>query len=272
MMIDAPEPIDVLERMGSVEVEDDGRRRSIATLRESYRDGLKAAREEPSLSIFCRFVNFLLERASAQADRRLRRFEREKFASFDAITEECVSSILGQTGYRFPKPGLKVVMDSKQIVTDSSFVWSSYIEEAERSYESDFPNDKFLEIKNVGFKTRDLALSELSDRYAAIDLHVVRVISRTGLLVHGFGDLNISTDVRNGRGYMFFHALVLKLARRTGWPDSGYSPGEIDKMIWRFGVAVCKADPVCGSCPVAGNCLTAMKSCPQERYESQCLR
>jgi hypothetical protein len=257
MEIKIPEPSDVLAGIADVESEVAGDKRSIAQWREWYREELTTARQKPSLSIFCRFVNSLLERAmSAESwQRRLEGFQRT-FVSFEAITDESVSNVLDDAGYRFPKPGLAVVMEAKRIVTDPTFTWSSYIEEAERSFETDFPSDQFRCIKNVGFKTRDLALSELSDRFAAMDLHVVRVISRTGLLVHGYGNTSFSTDVSKESGYMFFHALILKLARRTGWPDSGYSPGEIDRMIWNFGRAVCNDRPKCESCPLAGTCLT----------------
>jgi hypothetical protein len=84
----------------------------------------------------------------------------------------------------------------------------------------------------VGYKTRDLALSEMSDRFVALDLHVVRVTTRTGLLVHGYGNPQITTNVSAKEGYLFFHDVMLKLSRKTGWPDSGYSLGEIDRMFW----------------------------------------
>ena len=73
----------------------------------------------------------------------------------------------------------------------------------------------------MSFKTRDLALRELSDRFVAIDLHVVRVTSRTGLLLHGYGNPEITTEVATKSGYLFFHEIILKLAKHTGWPSLG---------------------------------------------------
>ncbi len=93
----------------------------------------------------------------------------------------------------------------------------------------------------MGYKTRDLALSEF---FVAIDLHVVRVTTRTGLLMHGYGDSRITTDLSKEAGYLFFHDLMLKLSRKTGWPGTDYSPGEIDRMLWYFGRAVCRATPL----------------------------
>ena len=257
MEIQVPEPTDVLIGIADLEADLDGDKRTIAQWREWYREDLTTARQKPSLSIFCRFVNSLLERATSAESwrRRLEGFQKS-FVSFEAITDESVSKVLVEAGYRFPKDGLVVVKEVKGIVTAPTFTWSSYIEQAEQFYETNFPEDPFLRVRGIGFKTRDLALSELSDRFAAMDLHVVRVISRTGLLVHGYGIPTISTDVSKKSGYMFFHALILKLARRTGWPGSGYSPGEIDRMIGNFGRAVCNDRPGCRSCPLAETCLT----------------
>lgn len=100
----------------------------------------------------------------------------------------------------------------------------------------------------------------------AIDLHVVRVTSRTGLLLHGYGDPRITTEVGRKRGYLFFHDLMLKLARRTGWQAAGYSPGEIDRMFWHFGRAVCKATPACRGCPLASTCLTFPRGRGKDRF------
>ncbi len=149
-------------------------------------------------------------------------------------------------------------MAAKAIVTKEGFTWQDYINRAESQYDCDFEEDPFLKIQNVSFKTRDLALSELSDRFIPIDLHIVRVMSRTGLLLHGYGDPRITTEVTERSGYLFFHDLMLKLARRTGWPETGCSPGEIDRMIWHFGRTVCRAKPRCHVCPLASICLTSV--------------
>jgi endonuclease III len=256
--INVPEPRDVFAAIADVQAEFGGDRRTIGEWRELYRQELATALQGSPLLIFFWFVNNLLERATAaeSLQRRLKGFQ-EHFVSFEAITAEPVSEVLDDASYRFPVAGLKVVMEAKRIVTTPGFTWARYVEQAERFYETDFPKDEFLAIQGVGFKTRDLAVSELSDRFAAMDLHVVRVTARTGLLVHGYGNPEISTDVSTDSGYLFFHGLILRLAKRTGWPGSGYSPGEIDRMLWNFGRAVCKARPDCQACPLAGTCLTS---------------
>ena len=64
------------------------------------------------------------------------------------------------------------------------------------------------------------------------------------------------------KGYLFFHGVILRLAKKTGWPDAGYSLGEIDRMLWNFGRAICKATPMCQSCPIAAMCLTSQHGPP----------
>ena len=178
------------------------------------------------------------------------------FLSLHTVTEQTARQVLTEAGYRFPADGVEVILATKALVSEPGFSWDGYVQQAEQHYETDFRLDRFLEIRGVSYKTRDLALSELSDRFVAIDLHVVRVTTRTGLLLHGYGDPRITTEVRTEAGYMFFHDLMLKLSRRTGWPETGYSPGEIDRMIWHFGRTVCRATPACQACPFAEICLT----------------
>lgn len=262
MEFPVPEPNDVLARMADVRARLGGNEWSIAEWRARYREELAANRSQSDIGIFNRFVNSLLERAMlGEAWFRRARVLQQVFVSYDAVTEESAREVLRTSGYRWgPEKGAAVIVAAKGIVTRGGFTWEQHIRRAEDRYESDFQDDAFLSIANVNFKTRDLALSELSDRFVAIDLHVVRVTSRTGLLLHGYGDPWITTDVSksDGQGYLFFHDLILKLARRTGWPAAGHSPGEIDRMFWHFGRAVCKAVPGCQGCPVAGTCLTSL--------------
>ncbi len=254
-----PEPTQVLGGISDVRATLAGETRSIDTWRAQYREDLTAARQKPDIAIFNSFVNCLLERAMPGEawTRRMEVFE-EAFASLADVTPERIAEVLQRVGYRFPAGGLTVVLAAKRIVTSDGFSWWSYVQRAEESYENDFREDPFLGIKGVAFKTRDLALSELSGRFVAIDLHIVRVTTRTGLLLHGYGHPEITTDVGRPKGYLFFHDLMLKLARRTGWPEEdGYSPGEIDRMLWHFGRSVCKATPLCTKCPLQDLCLTA---------------
>jgi len=148
-------------------------------------------------------------------ERRTAIFLRE-FQTREELTDERVVAALTEAGYRFPNQGRQVVMEVKKLVAKPSFGWPRYFEEAEANYASNFPNDDFLRIKNIGFKTRDSALSEFSDRFVAIDMQVGKVILRTGLLLHGYGDPRIDVAYQSDRGYLFMHALLLNLSEQTG--------------------------------------------------------
>jgi len=55
---------------------------------------------------------------------------------------------------------------------------------------------------------------------------VVKVITRTGLLLYGYGDINIGTNPSDKKEYLFLRRLIIKLSK-----ESGYSPGELDKIF-----------------------------------------
>jgi hypothetical protein len=239
--------------------------KTIEDWRLDYRGQLDRRRGEPDVAILARFASALLERQmSGEAyDRRTTIFLR-KFQTYAELTEERVAAALAEAGYRFPNQGRQVVMEVKKLVTKQVFSWRGYFKEAEANYESNFRNDDFLRIKNIGFKTRDFALSEFSDRFVAIDMQVGKVILRTGLILHAYGDPRIDADYRSDRGYLSMHDLVLKLSKQTGWPGAGYSPGEMDRMFWLFGRSTCTVEPRCTKCPLGEVCLTGARLEPGE--------
>jgi len=266
-----PEMSDILARIASVRSKDGDQEQSIAEWRSHYRNELVSNRQQSPIEIFNRFVNALLERATRSEPYRFRvqKF-RDAFRSYDHVTETAVQDVFVALkneghGYRWgAKAGTDVVMEARRVVMEPGFTWERYVHQAEEQYQDDFREDKFRTIRGVGYKTRDLALSELSDRFVAIDLHVVRVTSRIGLLLYGYGDDRLTTAVSQESGYLFFHGLILKMARRTGWPDAaGYSPGEIDRMLWHFGRTLCSDTPKCRDCPIADICLTTVSLRPR---------
>jgi len=261
VQVNAPELTDVLERVGEVKSSLYGTTRTISEWRQQYLRGVERARQASEIEVFGRFVGGgLLEVAmlGEAYERRIEKFP-SFFRSYDDISEGRVQEFLRAVRYRFPPAGLAVVMKAKDIVTAPGFSWPRYFEEAERHYREDFPDDTFRRIKHVGYKTRDLGLSEFSTSFVAMDLHVTRVTARTGLLLHGYGDPDITTNQLTERGYLFLHRLLLRLSESTGWPDGGYSPGEIDRMFWYFGRALCGARPRCSTCPLARVCVTATR-------------
>jgi endonuclease III len=254
----APDTTEVIDGIRSVGAAYDGTTRSIDEWRQDSLAAIRQNLQLTDIAVFNRFVNCLLERAtSGESFERRRRSINALFHAFADYTPANVSRMLKEGGYRFPKKGPVAILGAKAVVTAAGFTWRAYVRRAEQHYETDFSDDDFLDIKGVAFKTRDLALSELSDKFVAIDTHVVRVTARTGLLLHGYGDPRISTAVSDNKAYLFYHDLMLNLARQTGWSGTGYSLGEIDRMLWHFGRTVCRATPQCQACPIAEICCTA---------------
>ena len=243
----APSPLDLIERMKGVRAQVADVTKTIEDWRLGYRVQLDRRRGEPDVAIFARFASALLQRQmrGETYETRATIFLRE-FQTYAELTDERVAAALAEAGYRFPDQGRQVVMEVKKLVAKPGFSWRDYFAEAEANYESNFRNDDFLRTKYVGYKTRDFALSEFSDRFVAIDMQVRKVILRTGL-------------VRSDRGYLFMHDLVVGLSKQTGWPGAGYSPGEMDRMFWLFGRSICTAKPRCTRCPVGEVCLTGRR-------------
>lgn len=136
--------------------------------------------------------------------------------------------------------------------------WSEYFEAAEKYHETNFQQDELLKVRNVGYKLRDLAVSKFNHNYVANDLHVVRVMTRIGLLNYGFdllsdSSLEMGNNPGNEKNYLFLHRLVLKLSKLT---NGKYFPADLDRVFWSFGKSICKNRPHCNSCPVNKLCLT----------------
>jgi len=231
--------------------------KTIEDWRLDYRAQLDRGRVASDGAILSRFASALLERQmTGEAYERRTAIFLKEFRTYAELTEERVTGALAEAGYRFPNQGRQVMMEVKRLVTKPDFSWRRHFEEAEANYQSNFRNDDFLRIKYVGYKTRDFALSEYSDRFVAIDMQVGKVILRTGLFLHGYGDPRVDAHYTSDRGYLFMHGLVLKLCKQTGWPGAGYSPGEMDRMFWLFGRSICTAKPRCTRCPARELCLT----------------
>ena len=102
-----------------------------------------------------------------------------------------------------------------------------------------------------------MALSVFNPNYVAFDRHVVRLISRTGLLNLGYKfvskELDIGTDPSKQENYLFLHQLICKLSEQT---KGIYKPVDIDRCFWHYGRTICKKEPKCPICPLKKICLT----------------
>jgi len=230
------------------------KKQTIDKWRQSYIKQISRNRKEKSIKIFNIFaMNLLLRAMRGEKGVEIFREMSRTFKNFHDITKSKTRNILRKAGYRWGiDKGAEVILKTKQLLfKEYKGNWGNYFKEAESKYQENFPDDPFLTIPNVSFKVRDLALSCFSKFYSANDVHVVRVITRTGLLLYGYGDINIGTNPSDKKEYLFLRRLIIKLSK-----ESGYSPGELDRIFWHFGKSVCNARPNCKTCPIGDICLT----------------
>lgn len=178
------------------------------------------------------------------------------------LNENNYEKVLTNSKYRWKKPGIHVIKKVVHYFEDElEWNWKAYFSAAELNYSNNFKNDKLLEIKNIKFKVRDLALSNFNKHYAAFDRHITRVSTRIGLLNYGFdllvnNNFEMGNNPANERNYSFFHKLFLKLSRLT---NDKYLPVDIDRIFWHFGRTICKSKPKCEICPIRNECLTGIE-------------
>ena len=163
--------------------------------------------------------------------------------------------MLRKSGYRFPRNGVETLLKICDRLQLPEFCWPAYFAEAEARWEDGFKDDPLFRINGIGPKTRNFALSEFLDHYCAPDLHVCRMMARTGLILHGYGDPAFSTDNPE-----FVRKVIVSLSKETGFPDrsGSLSPAFLDRMFWYYGQdrRRCDADPDCPECPGHDSCLT----------------
>jgi endonuclease III len=175
------------------------------------------------------------------------------------LLETNYRTVLKNANYRWGvDKGSKVIVDVVNHVESClHWDWGGYINNAEENKDINYQNDPMLTIKNVGFKVRDLALSNFSLYYAAFDLHVTRVITRLGWLNYGFNliehGLEMGTNPDDHKNYLFLHKLLFSLSAKT---NGKYTPVDIDRIFWHLGKTLCGAKTECDKCPIADVCLT----------------
>ena len=226
---------------------------SIEQRRLNYLKELKLNNSFDNIGKFRVFISSLLLRANkGETGARLYNTFNKKIKRFEDLNKENIREILKVSGYRFQNQGTETVLNTKHLLLKKyQGKWDKYFQEAKKHYKNNFPNDNFLKIKGVKFKVRDLALSCFLKEYSANDFHVVDVLVRTGLILYGYGDLNFGTNPANDKNYLFLKNLIVKISKQTS-----YSPGEIDRIFWHFGRAICKSKPLCKKCPINNICLT----------------
>jgi len=226
---------------------------TIEQWRLNYLKELKLNNSLDNIEKFKVFITSLLLRANkGEVGGKLYNAFNNKVKKFSDLNKGNIRKVLKDSGYRFQNQGTETVLSFKKLLFSKyQGKWDKYFKEAREDYRNNFLNDDFLKIRGVSFKVRDLALSCFLKEYSANDFHVVDVLVRTGLILYGYGDLNFGTNPNNNENYLFLRNLIITISEQTC-----YSPGEIDRIFWHFGRAICKRKPLCEKCPVKNICLT----------------
>lgn len=224
--------------------------------------------EQKEIRIFNTFVAALLQGARTKGQQYGQRIQlmNKHFHDFSDVTRGKAEEVLAENGYALINRGVNIILEAKGVVLEAKealtspyFPFELYFQEAEHGYEDGFGSDPFLKIKGVGRKVRDFALSQFSFCYCAIDRHVADVLTRTGLIIHGYGDLDFGTNPSDEANYKFMQRLVIQFSKETKWSlgsSQGWAPSEIDSSLWFFGQRICRSRPECRNCPIKCACLT----------------
>jgi hypothetical protein len=268
MTLELPDICSTLERLLPLESTFDSRTQSIGKWVEEQRRDIKqnlALTETRSdsgdmqvLRIF--FRDLLMRVIRGEGGERILGALRDIVQTKNDLTEQNYERALKQARYRWGATVGSSVMAAVVVYfrDDLHWNWQWYLQEAERAKESNFPEDALLKIKCVGPKVRDLALSNFNSNYAAFDLHVIRVVSRIGLVAYGWeltSDVGIDfgTNPSTSENYLFFHKLFLRLATLS---KGQFTPVDLDRIFWHLGRCRCGDKTKCALCPIRDACLT----------------
>ena len=268
MNLELPNINDILKKMITVNTSFDGVKYVISEWLQIHRETLKNNQkliihqsEENDIKILLSMLNALLVRATKGERGNMVYVELQKTIKHKKdLTTQNYKKILTNAQYRWGTgTGTQVISDVVKLFSKKlKWSWRVYFDAAEKYHSTNFQQDELLNIKHIGYKVRDLALSSFNHNYVANDLHVVRVMTRLGLLNYGFdllsdSSLEMGNNPGNTKNYLFLHRLVIKLSKLT---HGQYFPADIDKVFWSFGRSICKDKPKCNSCPIKELCLT----------------
>jgi hypothetical protein len=247
-----------------------GRMQTIAQWVEEQREDINRNRallnapHPDKIEILAVFLRDLLSR-SMRGERSQQIYDAFKHTIIteDDLTQENYATVLEAAGYRWGVPSGSAVMCATvgYFRDDLGWNWASYFNEAENRRENGFSDDPLLKIKNVKYKVRDLALANFNPNYAAFDVHLPRVLARTGLLGYGWDiqlgqDAEFGTDPSNEHNYLFLHGLLLHMSALC---LGQFSPVDLGRIFWHLGRSLCKKTVHCEDCPIHDVCLTGMQ-------------
>jgi endonuclease III len=259
LTLEVPSLRDFAVRVVPAQVTFLGKRQPLSELLTADRRAVRERRAGDARGTLVVFAAALLER-NVTASSYFRRIEafRAHLDDHQVPTGEQARQVLEISRYRYPKIGAKTLVAAMQRLLSPGFRWDAYFAEAEARWQEGFREDPLLQIPGIGPKTRNFALSEFSDYYCAPDLHVCRIMARTGLTLHGYGHPGISTADAE-----FVRQVINRLAAETGFPTAAdaTSPAMVDRMLWFYGQdrGRCDAKPDCDKCPATDMCLTGQR-------------
>lgn len=250
---------DILEAPSKPELEDSIKLKPIREYLLEYRTQVENNRKMSRDKIFMRFViNLLARQTTVVWWEPVHSWLEKQIQTISNIPKlSKLEKGLRDRKYRFWPDGAKVILETKTtFLNQLGGDWKQYFTTAEANHQADYPNDPFLKIKNVKFKVRDLALSNFSTKFMALDSHVMDVLKRTGLLLYAYPwGYEFFTKPDTHKRYLTIHKICLKLAKKAK-----LEPMEFDRALWHFGRDICSNPPACKTkgqkCPVASNCLT----------------
>ena len=178
--------------------------------------------------------------------------------------------------YRYAPQGIKVILDATEILKSHyNGDVMNYINEAEKHHTTNFRDDPFLGVKFIKWKTRDMALSFFSTKFIALDVHIIRFLFRTGLVLESYSyEFPPISNIQDGNVYNDIRSLCFSLAKQIPIELSAF-----DRMLWNFGRTVCAAKPKCSDCPINDLCVLATTkkkslgvSVKQQENRSTCVK
>lgn len=170
------------------------------------------------------------------------------------MVDDLMLPYLKSDGYRFPAKGASVISQALSVFKYRlNGNWQDYFIGADLCARDGFLDCPFLKIKGVGRKTRDLALTDFTLQYPVIDVHVKRVMGRTGLA--GSVAVNLKKDSPSKKEYDGLRDRCFELAK-----ENGLMPAELDRLLWHFGRLICKKTPLCSNCSLQSKCLGSLST------------
>ena len=262
-----PDLLETIEKLLPLTSTFDGRNQTIARWVEELRLDIERnmalidTSHPENVRILAVFLRDLLSR-SVRGERSQRIYDAflRIIRTEDDLTEENYAAVMHEAGYRWGVDvGAAVVLATVDYFRDDRhWDWRGYFDQAENEKEDGFPHDPLLQVNNIGHKVRDLALANFNRNYAAFDVHLPRVLARTGLLAHGWNmdprqSAEFGTDPSNKHNYLFLHRLLLHMSALC---SGQFSPVDLDRILWHFGRSLCGAVMQCEGCPIQSDCLT----------------